>query len=288
MRYIVISDIHGNWAALEAAREMLIKLRPDGVLFLGDYITDGSDPQRIMRNLREIADEYPCHFILGNREEYFLKNRVHSDPTWQPCSHTGSLWFTAQHLTDADLDWFAKMPVSEVIHSSGMPDFMICHGSPVSAFDSLLGRKNKERRKAMVYGIDQDLLLCGHTHRQEIYEIGDKKILFCPSLGMPLKRNGIFPAQHMIQLDAVDGNWQHTFLTVSYDLETYIREMQDSPFGKIAGVWCRGIASTLRTQNNTVVDCLILAKKLAEEDGYDGSVPLPEKYWENAALQLGI
>ncbi|MBR4959929.1 MAG: metallophosphoesterase [Clostridia bacterium] len=157
MRYVIISDIHGNWAALEAVRDMLPSLLPDGVLFLGDYVTDGSDPQRVLRNLREIQEEYPCSLILGNREEYFLKNRYHPDPSWQPCSHTGSLWYTARHLTEKDLDWFATLPVSKVIHPAEGMDFMICHGSPLSACDSMLGRKNKERREQMVRSIQQDL-----------------------------------------------------------------------------------------------------------------------------------
>jgi len=288
MRYIVISDIHGNWAALDGAREMLPALQPDGVLFLGDYITDGADPQRILRTLREIQKDYPCHFILGNREEYFLNTRVNLDSAWHPCSQTGSLWYTARNLTKIDLDWFSQMPISQVIHTEGAPDFMICHGSPVSANDRMLGSKNREHREEVVSSITQKLLLCGHSHRQELYQIGDKRVLFCPSLGLPLKRNGIIPSQHMVQLDLVDGIWQHTFLTVSYDMESYIQDLLNSPFAEIAPFWCRGIAATLRTQQNLVIDCLILAKTLAENDGFSEQEPVPEKYWAQAAKQLEI
>ncbi|MBQ3616479.1 MAG: metallophosphoesterase [Anaerotignum sp.] len=288
MRYIVISDIHGNWAALEAARERLPGLQPDGVLFLGDYITDGADPQRILRVLREIQREYPCYFILGNREEYFLKNRNNPVSAWQPCSQTGSLWFTEQNLTEEDLCWFAQLPVSQVIRTEGAPDFMICHGSPVSANDRMLGSKNRDHREELVSGIAQNLLLCGHSHRQELYQIGEKRVLFCPSLGLPLRRNGIIPSQHMVQLDLVNGEWQHTFLTVSYDVERYIQDLLNSPFAEIAPFWCRGIAAALRTQQNLVIDCLALAKTLAENDGFSGQGCIPEKYWAQAAEQLGI
>lgn len=288
MRYIVISDIHGNWAALEAAREMLPELRPDGVLFLGDYITDGADPQRILRVLREIQQEYPCCFILGNREEYFLNNRANLDSAWQPCSQTGSLWYTACNLTTKDLDWFSQMPISQVVHTEGIPDFMICHGSPVSANDRMLGSKNREHREELVSDIAQKLLLCGHSHRQELYQIGDKRVLFCPSLGLPLMRNGIVPSQHMVQLDLVNGVWQHTFLSVSYDMEGYIQDLLKSSFAEIAPFWCRGIAATLRTQQNLVIDCLMRAKTLAEKDGLSLQETVPEKYWAQAAEQLGI
>jgi len=288
MRYMVISDIHGNYAALEAAVMQIQDLHPNGILFLGDYISDGPDPQRVLQTLRKISADYPCHFIRGNREEYFLKNRNSPDPSWQPCSHTGSLWYTAQHLSESDLDWFAQMPISCIIHSDTMPSFMICHGSPVSPYEGLLGSKNSPRREEVMNSIEQNLLLCGHTHRQEIYEIGNKRILFCPSLGLPIRRNGILPAQHMIQLDGINGRWEHTFLTVSYDMEGYIHEMLESPWGSVSGVWSKGIAHTLRTQNNTIVDCLILAKHLAQADSFSEATPIPDAYWEMAAEQLGI
>ncbi len=288
MRYIVISDIHGNWAALESAREMLPVLRPDGVLFLGDYITDGADPQRILRVLWEIQQEYPCCFILGNREEYFLNNRANLDSAWQPCSQTGSLWYTARNLTAKDFDWFSQMPISQVVHTEGIPDFMICHGSPVSANDRMLGSKNREHREELVSDIAQKLLLCGHSHRQELYQVGDKRVLFCPSLGLPLMRNGIIPSQHMVQLDLVNGVWQHTFLSVSYDMESYIQDLLKSSFAEIAPFWCRGIAATLRTQQNLVIDCLMRAKTLAEKDGLSLQEIVPEEYWAQAAEQLGI
>ena len=288
MRYIVISDIHGNWAALEAAVKMLPSLSPDGILFLGDYITDGADPQRIIRTLHQIECVYPCTFILGNREEYFLKNRLNPDPTWQPCSHTGSLWYTAKHLTEEDLEWFAQMPISKVICPHDAPDFMICHGSPVAANDRMLGSKNKEHREEMIRSIDQNLLICGHSHRQEIYYIDNKRVIFCPSLGLPLMRNGTIPSQHMLQLDLTDGCWECSFLSVNYNIEAYVRDMLASPFASASKVWCRGIAQTLRTQQNVIVDCLVLAHKLAAEDGCTAVVPLPEIYWEKAAAQLGI
>ncbi|MBQ8400345.1 MAG: metallophosphoesterase [Clostridia bacterium] len=288
MRYIVISDIHGNWAALEGARDMLPSLQPDAVLFLGDYITDGADPQRVLRVLREIRQEYRSTFILGNREDYFLRNRKQPDPAWQPCSQTGSLWYTAQHLTEEDLDWFTQMPVSQSIHTDGAPDILICHGSPDSVSEGLLGSKNRERRETVARSIGQNLLVCGHTHRQEIYEIDGKQILFCPSLGLPIMRNDRIPSQNMVQLDLADGIWRHTFLTVSYDVETYIQDLLSGPYAAASKVWCRGVAATLRTQQNRVIDCLLLAQKLSEEDGCTVSGPLPEIYWEQAAQQMAI
>ena len=65
-------------------------------------------------------------------------------------------------------------------------------------------------------------------------------------------------------------------------------DMHNSAFAEATGVWCRGLVHTLRTQKNATADCLGLVCQMAEEDGYTGAVPFPEKYWLAAADQLGI
>lgn len=39
-KIIVIADIHSNYAAFEASFNTIEKIKPDGIIFLGDYVTD--------------------------------------------------------------------------------------------------------------------------------------------------------------------------------------------------------------------------------------------------------
>ena len=41
MRIAVLTDIHGNHSALDAAVSFMEEYTPDMLLLLGDYITDG-------------------------------------------------------------------------------------------------------------------------------------------------------------------------------------------------------------------------------------------------------
>ena len=38
--------------------------------------------------------------------------------------------YGSQHLTGRDLDHLKLLPVSMTVHMDGMPDLMLCHGSP--------------------------------------------------------------------------------------------------------------------------------------------------------------
>jgi len=81
----LISDIHGNYKALEAFLAWLEEHPVEGVISLGDYVTDGPYPQRTMKLLYEMREKYGCYMLRGNREEYLLGNRDNRQG-WKPSS----------------------------------------------------------------------------------------------------------------------------------------------------------------------------------------------------------
>ena len=60
MKLAVISDLHGNYYALAKVLAFLRSQEIDGIIGLGDFVTDGPFPQRMMRVLREMQEEFPC------------------------------------------------------------------------------------------------------------------------------------------------------------------------------------------------------------------------------------
>ena len=59
MKLAVISDLHGNYYALAKVLAFLRSQEIDGIIGLGDFVTDGPFPQRMMRVLREMQEEFP-------------------------------------------------------------------------------------------------------------------------------------------------------------------------------------------------------------------------------------
>ena len=91
MKLAVISDLHGNYYALAKVLAFLRSQEIDGIIGLGDFVTDGPFPQRMMRVLREMQEEFPCYLVRGNREEYLLENIRHPQ-NWKAGSSTSGLF----------------------------------------------------------------------------------------------------------------------------------------------------------------------------------------------------
>ncbi len=288
MRYLVIADVHGNHRALEAALAETEKYAPDVVLFLGDYISDGPSPQRILELLRTFDARYDCVFLRGNREEYMLKQRRAENPLWAPGSQTGSLWYSWTHLTEADLDWFARMPVSAVIQHEDAPPVGICHSTPMAAGDiSFCADKRLGDGQRYMDATGLSLLLCGHAHRCAEIRCTSGPIVFCPSLGLPLHVKTSSPML-LTTVDWTEAGWRYEYHPLVYDVAAYVREIEESEFYDIARVWAAGIVDTLTTYRNSSVHCLVRAKELAKADGLADTAPLPEVYFEKAAAEMGI
>lgn len=279
----VLSDIHANHFALEAALHVVRELHPDHLLFLGDYVTDFPYPQKTMALLASARETYSCGFIRGNREDYLLAHRASPDDGWQYSSSTGSLLYTYRNLTDADLDFFASMPICADYTFTGCPTLSACHASPARSKEWLPGNDLLLRR--YLRSVRGELLLCGHTHEvSEEHRFG-KTALFCPSVGIPQDRGNDYA---LTVLTCEHHHWQYEMLPISYDIDAAAAEFKESGLLEIAGVWALCILGDLREKRNYAVSCVRAAWRIAKESGYTGNGPLPESYWTAAAEELHL
>ena len=120
VKYALISDIHGNYKALEAFLTYIEENPVDGIIALGDYVTDGPYPERTIKYLQEMCEKYTCYFLRGNREEYLLNNTDNKEG-WKPSSANGTLYYTFRRLTEADRAFLASFPTEREAAMEGCP-----------------------------------------------------------------------------------------------------------------------------------------------------------------------
>ena len=72
----VLSDIHGNYVALESCLAHAVSQNIKTFLFLGDYVSELAYPERTMKLLYEMDRTCSCRFIRGNKEEYWFQYRA--------------------------------------------------------------------------------------------------------------------------------------------------------------------------------------------------------------------
>lgn len=288
MRFAVISDIHSNFMALENALCTIDDLRRsgpgiDGIIFLGDYLTDFPHPQRTLHLIDECRAEFPCYFVRGNREDYLIRHRSNEAEAWSYSSSSGSLLYTYENLTKSDLDTLESMPICLDIFPKGLSAITACHGSPSNNKEWIMNRPLLiDKYTSEIAG---SILLCGHTHRSGVVEANGRRIIFCPSVGLPQDyRHG----SRILLLESKRSIWRYRTVSVGYDKQKMHREFHTSGLYEKSGIWAKCIIKSMFDERDHAARCVAMAWRIATADGFTGGQVLPEKYWVEAAAALGI
>ena len=108
MKVGVIADIHSNQTAFRACVDYMVNAGCEEFLLLGDFISDTAGARQTMELLYELMEQFPCHVLRGNREEYMIEQRKirekeEEEKFWPANSASGNLLYTYRQLTERDL-----------------------------------------------------------------------------------------------------------------------------------------------------------------------------------------
>jgi predicted phosphodiesterase len=152
VRYLIISDIHGNLEALEAVLSTLTPLGYDEVLVLGDLVGYGADPNAVIDRVRALK---PYKIIRGNHDK--VAAGLEDGESFNVVAKSAVQW-THDTLTAENRDYLLNLPAGPVIVDERIE---ICHGSPFDedayVFDELDALRAFE-------SASRQLCLFGHTH----------------------------------------------------------------------------------------------------------------------------
>lgn len=286
MHLAVISDIHGNYKALEAFLDYITQLSIDGIICLGDYVTDSPYPQRTMELIYKMREQYTCYMLRGNREDYIIDNSER-DQGWKPSSSNGALYYTAKHLLDKDIAFFKSLPTADTVVIEGYPPITICHGTPDNVKGSTL--LEKHLREQVLVNASTDYVMGGHSHNQEIYKQKSVqqghpvRVYLNPgSLGLAIDGVG----RHA-QFAIVEGNkhkWIPTLYSISYDVDGFLQDFTCSGLDEYGIILNRAIKKTLMTGINYFYKSIVRVSELSGE-------PIPkisEEIWQQVATELDL
>lgn len=174
MRVAIISDIHGNFEALQAFRETYNEL-----WVIGDLVNYGPAPGPIV----DWVSQHATHAIRGNHDHAI---GFDTDPRCSPpyrtmASETGR--FTASVLTGKQKAYLRSLPLSFERALNGQ---RICafHAVPSNPLFGYL-EANSDRWLDELETSCADLLVVGHTHTPFVRRFGSKAVLNPGSLGQP-------------------------------------------------------------------------------------------------------
>ena len=163
MRFLIISDIHGNSVALDAVLKAVPKNRYNKILVLGDCIGDGPCPDEVINTL----SKYDTIMIKGNREQLSCD---YMDGTALETLNSIQWKFmrdTTKLLSDEQINYLRQLPQTRTVSHENV-DILMVHGSPFNIRE-LLYIDKPERITECLDSISQQILLCGHNHSQFAY-----------------------------------------------------------------------------------------------------------------------
>jgi putative phosphoesterase len=183
MRIAAIYDIHGNEPALEAVLSEIQEAQPDLILVGGD-IVPGPLPRTTIERLWQLGDKV-C-YIRGNGD----RNAVEAfdgqplDENLSPGAREVMQWVVSQ-FDRSHRDFLASMPEQLTFNIDGLGNVLFCHASPRNDMDIFTPASPEERVQTFFAGVQQPVVVCGHTHMHFERAVNGIRIINAGSVGMP-------------------------------------------------------------------------------------------------------
>jgi putative phosphoesterase len=173
----VVSDVHANVAALTAVLADIEEADVDLVVSCGD-LTWGSHPDETIAIMRGLGAR--ALFVRGNGERAVLELSGGGRPAERP----RDTWVPARHSASS-LEFVAAIPFSVVIEITGLGPVRFCHGSPRSDTELVTPATPAERFAQLCAGVDEQVLVTGHTHLQFDRRVAGRRSVNPGSVGLP-------------------------------------------------------------------------------------------------------
>jgi putative phosphoesterase len=184
-RVAAIYDIHGNLPALEVVLAELESVKPDLIVVGGDVVA-GPMPTEVIDRL--VTLRYDICFVRGNADREVVASydeRLHADPidVADPAERVAA--YVASRIDCEHRDRLASFAERLIVEVEGVGQVLFCHGSPRSDEEIVSAATTEGRLQGILTGVDQDLVVCGHTHAQFDRRVGAKRVVNAGSVGMP-------------------------------------------------------------------------------------------------------
>ena len=185
MRTAIISDIHGNVLAFEAVLADLSGDSIDGMVCLGDAVQGGAQPAAVVARLRELAPTT----VIGNADAWLLTG-IETGAEGPPSSYQLAVreWSLAQ-LSEDDRRYIGGFQPTIEIDLPASKTLLCTHGSPRSFDDVILPETPDAEVRAFLGQIGNTIVCGGHTHLQQIRQLGQTFFFNPGSVSLPFRRD---------------------------------------------------------------------------------------------------
>ena len=219
MRVALVSDIHGNLAALEAVVADIGRRATDRVVCLGDNLSGALLPRETAEYLMNTG----WTILAGNHERQVL--------SYKPGKGGPSDGYAHSQLTSAEFAWMRSLRPQLALGD----DIFLCHGTPRSDCEHFLETVRNGRLTVAsaaelaerLGDVRSPLVACGHSHVPRALRLPSGQLCVNPgSVGVQAYTDdhpeiysmelGTPDAQYAI-VEQLNGRWVYEQYAVPYD-----------------------------------------------------------------------
>jgi putative phosphoesterase len=219
-RVAVITDIHANLAALEAALARIEELGIERVYCGGDLVGYGPHPNEVCALIQERG----MPTIYGNYDYAIARDLddcgcAYVTPHDREIGQLSVEW-TLANTSQPAKDFMRELPFDLRFEVGGTPVHLV-HGSSRKVNEYLFEDKPARLFERLAGAEAADTLVFGHTHKPWVREYGGVRFVNCGSVGKP-KDGDPRGAFAVITADGV------TIERVPYDAQTVAAEVREA------------------------------------------------------------
>lgn len=232
----VLSDIHGNTAALAATLADLVAQPHEAVVIAGDLVLNGPRPAESLARVRE--RNVPT--IVGNTDRFFA-------PDHSEAGSPGVRW-VRERLGADGVAYLLALPFDHRITppdgSSPDDDLLIVHASPQDVNTAVITEPNPasasggqitsaDEATRLIGGARANLILYAHIHYASSGTVRGQRLASIGAVGFPFDGDQR-AAYALVTWDGA--HWQVAHRRVAYDVQAVIADLRasDAPFADLA------------------------------------------------------
>ncbi len=121
-----------------------------------------------------------AHFIRGNADRVLDLRGANDDETWVRARR-----WVASRLGKERLAFLAALPLDLTLELAGLGTVRFCHGAPGSDELTITYLTPEERLRGLLKGVNERVVVCGHTHLQFDRTIDGIRVVNAGSVGAP-------------------------------------------------------------------------------------------------------
>lgn len=219
MRVAIISDIHGNFTALEAVLQDLEQQSAvDALVIAGDLCLNGPSPRQCLERVQSLH----CPVIQGNTDKEIVTQAQEKGE-----KKRNTVSWTREQIGVAGVHYLSTLPFSHRISNPPGSDLLIVHANPLNLEDAIFPNATDSDLELLLGGLDErvGVLAFGHLHIAYTREWKHLLLVDVGSCGIP--RDEDHRASYAI-LTWQDSTWQAEIRRVTYDIQWAIKQIKAS------------------------------------------------------------